>query len=83
MIDQTNGWYEALQAQMQSNKEIKLVRHDENEEQAKKYVQTESGMRILYFMYKWTAEVAYYAKNIADSDVTHEIEQALQQVKLR
>ncbi|EPZ37156.1 Na+ efflux pump ABC transporter permease [Anoxybacillus ayderensis] len=83
VIDQTNGWYEALQAQMQSNKEIKLVRHDENEEQAKKYVQTEKWYAyIVLHVQNGQPKVAYYAKNIADSDVTHEIEQALQQVKI-
>ncbi|KIQ95497.1 hypothetical protein LH47_00314 [Anoxybacillus thermarum] len=83
VIDQTNGWYEALQAQMQSNKEIKLVRHDENEEQAKKYVQTEKWYAYIVLHVKnGQPKVAYYAKNIADSDVTHEIEQALQQVKI-
>ncbi|MED0687847.1 ABC transporter permease [Anoxybacillus ayderensis] len=83
VIDQTNGWYEALQAQMQSNKEIKLVRHDENEEQAKKYVQTEKWYAyIVLHVQNGQLKVAYYAKNIADSDVTHEIEQALQQVKI-
>ncbi|WP_461202103.1 ABC transporter permease [Anoxybacillus sp. TBDG-1] len=83
VIDQTNGWYEALQAQMQSNKEIKLVRHDENEEQAKKYVQTEKWYAyIVLHVQSGQPKVAYYAKNIADSDVTHEIEQALQQVKI-
>ncbi|EMI11190.1 ABC transporter permease [Anoxybacillus gonensis] len=83
VIDQTNGWYEALQAQMQSNKEIKLVRHNENEEQAKKYVQTEKWYAyIVLHVQNGQLKVAYYAKNIADSDVTHEIEQALQQVKI-
>ncbi|MCL6616734.1 MAG: ABC transporter permease [Anoxybacillus ayderensis] len=83
VIDQTNGWYEALQAQMQSNKEIKLVRHDENEEQAKKYVQTEKWYAyIVLHVQNGQLKVAYYAKNISDSDVTHEIEQALQQVKI-
>ncbi|PIC03806.1 hypothetical protein CS060_13180 [Anoxybacillus flavithermus] len=83
VIDQTNGWYETLQAQMQSNKEIKLVRHDENEEQAKKYVQTEKWYAyIVLHVQNGQLKVAYYAKNIADSDVTHEIEQALQQVKI-
>ncbi|AKS38523.1 hypothetical protein NP92_12375 [Anoxybacillus gonensis] len=83
VIDQTNGWYEALQAQMQSNKEIKLVRHNENEEQAKKYVQTEKWYAyIVLHVQNGQLKVAYYAKNIADSDVTHEMEQALQQVKI-
>ncbi|MCQ5365698.1 ABC transporter permease [Anoxybacillus salavatliensis] len=83
VIDQTNGWYEALQAQMQSNKEIKFVRHNENEEQAKKYVQTEKWYAyIVLHVQNGQLKVAYYAKNIADSDVTHEMEQALQQVKI-
>ncbi|MGG6431594.1 ABC transporter permease [Anoxybacillus sp. D401a] len=83
VIDQTNGWYEALQAQMQSNKEIKLVRHDENEEQAKKYVQAEKWYAyIVLHVQNAQPKVTYYAKNIADSDVTHEIEQSLQQVKI-
>ncbi|MBW9218851.1 ABC transporter permease [Anoxybacillus sp. ST70] len=83
VIDQTNGWYEALQAQMQSNKEIKLVRHNENEEQAKKYVQAEKWYAyIVLHVQNGQLKVAYYAKNIADSDVTHEMEQALQQVKI-
>lgn len=83
VIDETNGWYEALQAQFQTNKEISLVRHDGSEEQAKTYVQTDQWYAyIVLDVQNAQPKVTYYAKNIADSDVTHEIEQALQQVKI-
>lgn len=83
VIDETNGWYEALQAQFQTNKEISLVRHDGSEEQAKIYVQTDQWYAyIVLDVQNAQPKVTYYAKNIADSDVTHEIEQALQQVKI-
>ncbi|MBW7651210.1 ABC transporter permease [Anoxybacillus sp. ST4] len=83
VIDETNGWYEALQAQFQTNKEISLVRHDGSEEQAKTYVQTDQWYAyIMLDVQNAQPKVTYYAKNIADSDVTHEIEQALQQVKI-
>ncbi|WP_297987210.1 ABC transporter permease [Anoxybacillus sp.] len=83
VIDETNGWYEALQAQFQTNKETSLVRHDGSEEQAKTYVQTDQWYAyIVLDVQNAQPKVTYYAKNIADSDVTHEIEQALQQVKI-
>lgn len=83
VIDETNGWYEALQSQLQSNKEIKLVRHDKSEEQAKELVQTEKWYAyIVLDVQNGQPKVTYYAKNIADSDVIHGIEQALQQVKI-
>ncbi|WP_240672303.1 ABC transporter permease [Anoxybacillus flavithermus] len=71
VIDETNGWYEALQSQLQSNKEIKLVRHDKSEEQAKELVQTEKWYAyIVLDVQNGQPKVTYYAKNIAPESVT-------------
>ncbi|GMB07986.1 ABC-2 type transport system permease protein [Thermolongibacillus altinsuensis] len=86
IIDRTNALYEPLKEQLKANgaKEIKVVKSNKSEEQAKKKVQNEEWYAYVVLDYdeKQLPKATYYAMTIAGSDVPTQLEQALQQLKM-